>query len=94
MHKKTIKLMDDIFEFCKNKKKSKEIADYFKINYNTLRANYLKKMLRVGRLKKLEKKYYQSVTGFREVTADQWKEMGLPEEISYMSFGTNKKDDN
>lgn len=60
MYKKTLALIDEIFEFCKEKRKLKEISKQLKINYNTLRANYIKKMIKMGKLEKLKRALYKS----------------------------------
>lgn len=92
IRKKTLDIQDKIFEYCKNEeRKITEISEFLNMNYNTVRSYYVYKMIRTGRLKKINGIRYQSVTGFRKVTAEQWKEMGLPEEISYISSTPFKK---
>ena len=61
MYKKTLATMDKIFEFCKEKRKVKEISKQLEINYNTLRANYIKKMIKMGKLEKLKRAFYKSI---------------------------------
>ena len=73
------------------KRKIKEISEFLNMNNNTVRSYYVYKMIRTGRLKKVGGIRYQSVTGFREVTAEQWEELGLPEEINYISSIPIKK---
>ena len=92
IRKKTQDIQDKIFEYCKNKeKKISEISIFLNMNYNTVRSCYVYKMIKTGRLKKIGGIRYQSVTGFREVTAEQWEELGLPEEINYISSIPIKK---
>lgn len=92
MREKTRDIQNKIFDFCKSEKKhSKEIARMLNnMNINTLRTVYVYPMVKQGRLKRINKKYYISVTGFKKVTLEQWKALGLPEEISSVSF-INKK---
>ena len=88
----TLDIENRIFEYCKNeKRKIKEISEFLNMNNNTVRSYYVYKMIRTGRLKKVGGIRYQSVTGFREVTAEQWEELGLPEEINYISSIPIKK---
>ncbi|WP_440694463.1 hypothetical protein [Candidatus Pelagibacter sp. HIMB109] len=92
MREKTRGVQDKIFDFCKSEKKhTKEIARMLNdMNINTLRTVYVYPMVKQGRLKRVNARYYISVTGFKKVTLDQWKALGLPEEINSVSF-VNKK---
>ena len=92
---------NSIISFCNNKEKHiNEIIEHLdKINIHTLRSKYLYPMVREERLIKLPGRKYIANnkkkdvrSGFREVTAKEWKEMGLPSE-SYTISPVKKKEE-
>jgi hypothetical protein len=59
--KKSLINEEKILEFCKiEKRKCKEISIFLDMNQNTVRAEYLYKMLKEGRLERLIGSYYKT----------------------------------
>ena len=59
--KKSLIIEDKILEFCKiQKRKCSEISNFFNMNQNTIRAEYLYKMRKTGKLERLKGSYYKT----------------------------------
>ena len=60
--KKSLINEEKILEVCKiQKRKCKEISIFLNMNQNTLRADYLYKMVKEGRLERLAGCYYKTI---------------------------------
>lgn len=60
--KKSIITEEKILEFCKiQKRKCAEISIFLNMNQNTVRAQYLYKMRKAGKLERLKGSYYKTI---------------------------------
>lgn len=91
MENKILDIHNKIHELCKEEKKSEDICKALSLSLDEV-ENLISVMLKQGRLEKLDNNKYKSVTGFKKVTLEQWRAMGLPEEIDTISFKTKKDD--